>query len=60
MAQVVTRDGQVMMITTVDYPDYIVRDMKKSGYKITQISEEEIPQWQNGVPKRTRRSRTSC
>lgn len=55
MAQVITRDNRVMMITTVDYPAAIVKDMKKAGYKVIEIAEQEISEWENGVPKKTRR-----
>ncbi len=55
MAQVITRDNRVMMITTVDYPASIIKDMKKAGYKVTEIAEQEISEWENGVPKKTRR-----
>lgn len=34
MKQVISRDGVVICVTTVPYPDYIIKDMKKAGYKI--------------------------
>lgn len=34
MKQIITRDGVVICVTTVPYPDYIIKDMKKAGYKI--------------------------
>ena len=57
MAQVITRDNRIMMITTVDYPAAIIRDMKKAGYKVIEITEEEIPEWENGTTKKTRRKK---
>ena len=37
MTQVISRDGVVICITSVPYQDWIIRDMKKYGYKIKNV-----------------------
>ena len=40
--QIITRDGVVICVTTVPYPDWIIKDMKRAGYKIkTEETEDE-------------------
>ena len=34
MRWVITRDGVVICVTSVPYPNSIFRDMKENGYKI--------------------------
>lgn len=34
MKQIIMRDGKVLCVTTVPYPKDIVKQMKKSGYKV--------------------------
>lgn len=34
MIQVISRDGVVICVTTVPYPNWVIRDMKQNGYKI--------------------------
>lgn len=59
IAQVVTKDGIVMAITTVDYPSTVVKDMKKAGYKVMEISDNEVSQWETEGYKKPRRKRTA-
>lgn len=35
MKQVISKDGKVLCITTVPYPQKVITQMKKAGYKIT-------------------------
>jgi hypothetical protein len=39
MQQVIMKDGKVLCTTTVPYPNDIVRDMKKAGYKVKEEPE---------------------
>ena len=34
MKQVITRDGVIICVTSVQYPAFIIKDMKQAGYKI--------------------------
>lgn len=59
MAQVVLRENKIMMITSVDYPAEIVRDMKKAGYKVLDIAEADIGKWASGEVTVSRRKRSA-
>lgn len=37
MIQVISRDGVVICVTTVPYPNWVIRDMKQNGYKIRNV-----------------------
>ena len=39
MQQIITKDKRVVCVTTVPYPAAVVKDMKKSGYRVTEIKE---------------------
>lgn len=39
MKQVISKDGVVVCVTTVPYPAFIIKDMKKAGYKIKEVCE---------------------
>lgn len=34
MKWIISRDGMVICVTSIPYPDWIIRDMKRAGYKI--------------------------
>lgn len=34
MKQTISRDGEVICVTTVPYPAAVIKEMKKAGYKI--------------------------
>ena len=34
MKQIITKNGVVYCTTTVPYPEHIIKQMKKSGYKV--------------------------
>ena len=36
MKQIISKNGKVLCVTTVPYPTDIIKQMKKSGYKITE------------------------
>ena len=36
MTQIISRDGKVLCVTTTPYPKEIIRQMKKSGYKVVE------------------------
>jgi predicted fused transcriptional regulator/phosphomethylpyrimidine kinase len=36
MVQIISRNGKVLCTTTVPYSKEIVKQMKKSGYKVTE------------------------
>ena len=38
MIQIITKDNKVFCKTTVPYPPQIIRDMKKAGYKVKEIT----------------------
>ena len=41
MTQIISRDGIVICVTTVPYPDWIIRDMKRAGYKVKNVEDWE-------------------
>ena len=40
MKQIISKDGRVLCTTTVPYPKEIIKQMKKSGYKVVEENEE--------------------
>ena len=41
MKQIISKDGQVVCTTTVPYSVEIIRQMKKAGYKVKEIENDE-------------------
>lgn len=39
MKQIITKDGKVMCTTHVPYPEDIIKQMKKAGYRVKTIDE---------------------
>lgn len=39
--QIITKDNKVICTTTVPYPPQIIRDLKKAGYKVREITSPE-------------------
>ncbi len=39
MQQIITKDKRVVCVTTVPYPAAVVKEMKKAGYKVTEVRE---------------------
>ena len=39
MQQIITKDKRVVCVTTVPYLAAVVKDMKKAGYRATEIKE---------------------
>ena len=39
MKQIISKDGKVLCTTTVPYPKEIVKEMKRSGYKVKEETE---------------------
>lgn len=37
MKQIITKDKRVVCVTTAPYPAAVVKDMKKAGYKVTEV-----------------------
>lgn len=37
MKQVISKDGKVFCVTAVPYPDEVIKQMKKAGYKVKVI-----------------------
>lgn len=42
MTQIISKDKEVKCITTVPYPPEIIRDMKKAGFKIKEVPDEQV------------------
>lgn len=55
MAQIVLRDKRVMMVTTVDYPAAIIRDMKQAGYRVVDLTKTELSEYEKTGKLPTRR-----
>jgi predicted fused transcriptional regulator/phosphomethylpyrimidine kinase len=36
MVQIISKYGKVLCVTTVPYPKEIIKQMKQSGYKVTE------------------------
>lgn len=41
MKQIVSKDGITYCVTTVPYPPEIVKSMKKAGYKVKEVADDE-------------------
>ena len=41
MIQIITKDNKVICKTTVPYPPQTIRDLKKAGYKVKEITQLE-------------------
>lgn len=41
MTQIISKDGRVICVTTVPYPAWIIKDMKRAGYKIQEVDDEK-------------------
>lgn len=41
MKQIISKDGVIYCETSVPYPPHIIKDMKKAGYKVKTIKEDE-------------------
>ena len=39
MKWIISKDGKIFCITTVRYPSYIEKSIKKAGYKIKEVNE---------------------
>ena len=39
MKQIISKDGKVVCTTTVPYPNAVVKELKKAGYKIKEVEE---------------------
>lgn len=39
MKQIITKDKRVVCVTTVPYPAATVKEMKKAGYRVTEVRE---------------------
>lgn len=39
MKQIIMKNKRVLCVTTVPYPTSIVKEMKKAGYKVTEVRE---------------------
>lgn len=39
MQQIITKNKRVVCVTTVPYPAAVVKEMKKAGYRVTEIKE---------------------
>ena len=40
MKQIIMKDNRVLCTTTVPYPAAVVKDMKKSGYKVVEVKDK--------------------
>lgn len=40
MKQIITKDGVVVCATTIPYPANTIKEMKKAGYKVKDVSDE--------------------
>ena len=38
--QVIKKDGKVYCTTTIHYPPEVVKQMKKAGYRVTEVSKK--------------------
>lgn len=39
MKQIVLKDGKVVCTTTTPYPNAVIKEMKKAGYKVKEVEE---------------------
>ena len=39
MKQIITKDKRVVCVTTVPYTPAVIKEMKKAGYKVTEVKE---------------------
>ena len=39
MKQIITKGKRIVCVTTAPYPAAVVKDMKKAGYKVTEVSD---------------------
>ncbi len=40
MKQIITKDGVAVCVTTIPYPANTIKEMKKAGYKVKDVSDE--------------------
>lgn len=41
MIQIITKDGKVVCTTTVPYPNTVIKELKKAGYKVKEVVNDE-------------------
>lgn len=41
MKQIISKDKKIICTTTVPYPPAVIKEMKKAGYKVKEITEDE-------------------
>jgi predicted fused transcriptional regulator/phosphomethylpyrimidine kinase len=41
MKQIITKDNHVECVTTVPYPPEVIKAMKKAGYKIKEVKDDD-------------------
>lgn len=39
MKQTIKKDGNVFCVTSVPYPEEVVKQMKKAGYKVKEVNQ---------------------
>lgn len=54
MVQLIIKDKQIKCRTTVPYPPDVIKAMKKAGYKIKEIPDENVEGEIKNVSKRKR------
>jgi hypothetical protein len=52
MTQLIIKDKKVVCRTTVPYPPDVIKAMKKGGYKIKEVPDEEVESAIKNVSKR--------
>lgn len=41
MIQIISKDGKPVCATTIPYPDRIIKQMKRAGYKVKNVEDSE-------------------
>lgn len=59
MVQIISKDGKPVCATTIPYPDHVIKQMKRAGYKVKNVEDSEYLKGEtNGknIRKATRRN----
>lgn len=41
MVQIISKDGKPVCATTIPYPDHVIKQMKRAGYKVKNVEDSE-------------------
>lgn len=53
MVQIISKDGKPVCATTIPYPDHVIKQMKRAGYKVKNVEDSEYLKGEaNGQSKR--------